>query len=54
MAKEYPELGTEILGGLTKKLNAVATTVGTFIALVNDFDKTIERTPVQTPQSYSS
>jgi hypothetical protein len=43
VAKEYPDFGPEIFNGLTKKLNAVALTMGNFIALVNDIEKTIER-----------
>jgi len=41
--REYQDLGSDIFEGLTKRVNGVTTTLGTFIQVVNDFDSTIER-----------
>ena len=43
IARTYPDLKPEIFSGLVAKVNAVAATLSTFIQLVNDIDKTIER-----------
>ena len=43
VAKEYPDFSSDILDSLTRKVNNIATHLGTFIQVVNDFDKTIER-----------
>ena len=44
VSREYKDYGPDIFDGLTKKLAALSTTIGTLIQLVNDFEKTIERT----------
>jgi dynactin 1 len=46
ISKEYPDLRPDVPDALIKKVNSVTTTLGTFIQLVNDLDKTIERTPL--------
>ena len=43
VAKEYPDFGSDVFDSLTKKVNNIVTHIGTFIQVVNDFDKTIER-----------
>jgi hypothetical protein len=43
LSKENPDFGADVLDGLTKKINNVTTHLGTYLQVVNDFDKTIER-----------
>jgi len=43
VANEFPDYGTDVLEGLNKRLNGVPVTLGNFMKIVNDFDKTIER-----------
>lgn len=54
VAKEHSDFGSDILDGLTKKVNNIATHLGTFIQVVNDFEKTIERTSSNHPTNISS